>query len=65
MHQILNHSRYGEIPSLGSATKFSSFEVTAGWTAPPLIGEDTDAVLNEWLGLSNSELTQLREKKII
>ena len=65
MHQILNHSRYGEIPSLGSATKFSSFEVTAGWTAPPLLGEDTEKVLNEWLGLGNAELTQLRKKKII
>jgi succinate--hydroxymethylglutarate CoA-transferase len=48
-----------------TATKYSSFNVTAGWTAPPLLGEDTDGVLNEWLGLSNGELAQLREKKII
>jgi succinate---hydroxymethylglutarate CoA-transferase len=46
----LEHPTYGEVPSLGSAIKFSSFDVTEGWTAPPLLGQDTAAVLAEWLG---------------
>lgn len=50
MQLELRHPRYGAVPSLGSAIKFSSFDVHEGWTAPPLLGEDTDAVLAEWLG---------------
>jgi succinate--hydroxymethylglutarate CoA-transferase len=65
MQQTLHHPTYGDVPSLGSAAKYSGFEVTAGWTAPPLLGEDTDAVLREWLALNNGELAQLREAKVI
>jgi len=65
MQQTLRHPAYGDVPSLGAAAKFSGFEVTAGWTAPPLLGEDTDAVLREWLALNDGELAQLRETKVI
>lgn len=50
MQLELKHPQYGAVPSLGSAIKFSSFDVHEGWTAPPLLGEDTRAVLREWLG---------------
>jgi succinate--hydroxymethylglutarate CoA-transferase len=50
MQLELKHPQYGAVPSLGSAIKFSSFDVHEGWTAPPLLGEDTHAVLREWLG---------------
>lgn len=50
MQLELKHPQYGAVPSLGSAIKFSSFDVHQGWTAPPLLGEDTQAVLREWLG---------------
>jgi succinate--hydroxymethylglutarate CoA-transferase len=50
MQQELKHPQYGAVPSLGSAIKFSSFDVHEGWSAPPLLGQDTDAVLAEWLG---------------
>lgn len=50
MQLELKHPLYGAVPSLGSAIKFSSFDVHEGWTAPPLLGEDTRAVLREWLG---------------
>ncbi len=50
MQLELKHPQYGAVPSLGSAIKFSSFDVHEGWTAPPLLGEDTEAVLREWLG---------------
>lgn len=65
MQIVLNHPVYGEVPSLGAAAKYSSFEVTDGWTAPPLLGEDTDAVLREWLALEDNEIRMLRENKVI
>jgi succinate--hydroxymethylglutarate CoA-transferase len=65
MQQTLHHPAYGDVPSLGAAAKYSGFEVTAGWTAPPLLGADTDAVLREWLALGDGELAQLREAKVI
>ena len=65
MRQTLHHPAYGDVPSLGAAAKYSGFEVTAGWTAPPLLGEDTDAVLREWLALNDGELAQLRQTKVI
>jgi succinate--hydroxymethylglutarate CoA-transferase len=65
MQQTLHHPTYGDVPSLGAAAKYSGFEVTAGWTAPPLLGEDSDAVLREWLALNNGEIAKLREAGII
>ena len=75
MLQLLHHPVYGEVPSLGAAVKYSGFDVTAGWTAPPLLGEDTDAVLErllgldagqrEWLALGDDEIAQLRDAKAI
>jgi succinate--hydroxymethylglutarate CoA-transferase len=50
MRLSLRHPAYGEVPSLGSAIKFSSFDMHEGWTAPPVLGEHTQAVLREWLG---------------
>lgn len=65
MQQTLHHPTYGDVPSLGAAAKYSAFEVTADWTAPPLLGEDTEAVLHEWLAISASEIAQLRQAKVI
>ena len=65
MLQMLRHPVYGEVPSLGAAVKYSGFDVTAGWTAPPLLGEHTDAVLRDWLELSEDEIAQLRDAKVI
>ena len=65
MQQTLHHPTYGDVPSLGSAAKYSGFEVTAGWTAPPLVGEDTEAVLREWLALTDGDIAALREAEVI
>ncbi len=65
MQITLNHPVYGEVPSLGAAAKYSSFEVTEGWSAPPLLGEDTDAVLREWLALDDLEIGKLRDFNVI
>lgn len=65
MQRKLDHPVYGEVPSLGPAAKFSSFDVSQGWTAPPLLGEHTKTVLREWLGLSEDQIAQLREEKVV
>jgi len=45
------HPTRGPVPSIGPAVKYSGFEVTDGWTAPPALGEHTDEVLKDWLGV--------------
>lgn len=50
MQLTLNHPRYGEVPTLGPAMRYSGFEITDGWTAPPEVGEHSEAVMREWLG---------------
>jgi succinate--hydroxymethylglutarate CoA-transferase len=65
MQQRLHHTAYGEVPSLGPAVKYSGFEVTEGWTAPPVLGEHTQAVLSEWLGYGPEELAALRAHGVV
>lgn len=65
MHVRLSHPRYGEVPSLGAAAKYSAFDVHEGWTAPPLLGEDTSAVLREWLEMRDDEIDRLRVAKVV
>jgi succinate--hydroxymethylglutarate CoA-transferase len=65
MLQTLHHPVYGDVPSLGAAVKYSGFDVAEGWTAPPLLGEDTDAVLREWLALTDEAIASLRDAKVI
>jgi succinate---hydroxymethylglutarate CoA-transferase len=50
MRQAVEHPAYGRIPVVGPAVKYGSFDVAEGWRAPPLLGEDTGAVLAQWLG---------------
>jgi succinate--hydroxymethylglutarate CoA-transferase len=65
MQLTLNHPLYGEVPSLGPAVRYSSFDVAQGWTAPPLLGEHTDAVLKEWLGLTSTDIAALHDAKVV
>ena len=51
----LDHELYGQVPTIGSAIKYSGFEVTSGWTAPPLLGENSDDILRSWLGEEESD----------
>ncbi|MCF3933852.1 CoA transferase [Acuticoccus sp. M5D2P5] len=40
------------MPMIGSAMKFERFDIAEGWREPPALGQDTEAVLAEWLGRS-------------
>jgi succinate--hydroxymethylglutarate CoA-transferase len=46
----LEHPEYGPTPTIGPAIKYSGFEITDGWRAPPLLGEGAEAALADWLG---------------
>ena len=50
MLRHLDHPAYGRVPTLGPAVKYSGFDVTDDWSAPPLKGEHTEQVLHDWLG---------------
>lgn len=61
----LEHPSYGAVPVLGPAARYSEFDVTQGWTAPPLLGEHTGDILKEWLDASEADIAQWREAKAI
>jgi succinate--hydroxymethylglutarate CoA-transferase len=44
-----------EMPMIGSAMKFSTFDITANWMAPPALGQHTGEVLEDWLGIKTPE----------
>jgi succinate--hydroxymethylglutarate CoA-transferase len=50
MVQAVHHADYGDLNVIGPAVKYSNFNVTAGWTAPPVLGEHTEEVIAQWLG---------------
>jgi succinate--hydroxymethylglutarate CoA-transferase len=49
MVQKVKHDEYGELNVIGPAVKYGNFDVAAGWTAPPLLGEHTEEVTRDWL----------------
>jgi succinate--hydroxymethylglutarate CoA-transferase len=61
----VEHAKYGKLPQLGPAVKYSEFDVTESWTAPPLLGEHTESVLQEWLGLRSEDIAGLRASNAI
>lgn len=50
MVQTVNHHSYGDLNVIGPAVKYGGFDVASEWTAPPLLGEHTDAIIKQWLG---------------
>jgi crotonobetainyl-CoA:carnitine CoA-transferase CaiB-like acyl-CoA transferase len=59
MLRHLEHPRYGRVPAIGPAVKYSASDVAAGWTAPPALGEHSRAVLKEWLGIDDRRVDEL------
>ncbi|MCU4119038.1 CaiB/BaiF CoA transferase family protein [Variovorax sp. N23] len=65
MQTAVSHPSYGTLAQIGPSTKFSAFDVSEGWTAPPLLGEHSAEVLREWLDLPSSDIDVLIEHRVI
>jgi crotonobetainyl-CoA:carnitine CoA-transferase CaiB-like acyl-CoA transferase len=64
--QIINmqHAKAGSVPMQGFAVKFGESPMRLRHP-PPLLGEQSSAVLNDWLAFSEDQISQLREDGII
>jgi crotonobetainyl-CoA:carnitine CoA-transferase CaiB-like acyl-CoA transferase len=60
----LPHPTAGTLPLVASPMRFSATPVTHD-TAPPLLGQHTDAILRERLGLSDPETAALRAAGVV
>jgi crotonobetainyl-CoA:carnitine CoA-transferase CaiB-like acyl-CoA transferase len=60
----MEHSKAGIFRSLASPLKMHGTINTKN-NAPPMLGEHTDSVLKQYLGLSNIDLNDLKNKKVI
>ena len=58
------HAKAGKFKSLASPLKMHG-SPNAKKRAPPMLGEHTDLILKQYLGLSDSELSNLKNKKVI
>ena len=64
MRQTVTHPDLGEVPTVGNPIKLKLTPVTYR-TAPPLLGEQSERVLQQVAGLSSGEIQALRERGII
>jgi succinate---hydroxymethylglutarate CoA-transferase len=60
----LEHPDYGGVPTLGPAARYSGFNVTEGWTAPPLLGQHSGEILRDWLDMPEEDIARLQETRI-
>jgi succinate---hydroxymethylglutarate CoA-transferase len=65
MLKELEHPRYGRVPTIGPAVKYSGSDVAADWTAPPELGEHSRAVLGDWLGYDEARIDALLAAGVI
>lgn len=54
----------GKVRMVANPVKFSATPIV-DYKAPPTQGEHTDRILGEWLGLDETEIQALREKRVI
>ena len=59
----VDHPELGKLELVGAPWKMSDYEMPTRYA--PLLGEHNEYVLRELLGLSEAEVTQLREKDVI
>jgi crotonobetainyl-CoA:carnitine CoA-transferase CaiB-like acyl-CoA transferase len=64
MKIALDHPLSGRVSGVANPIKFSETPIEYK-KAPPMLGEDTNNVLHEILGKSDSEIQELVKKKII
>ena len=60
----IQHEKIGTFNSLGTPLKMHSTP-TSVRMPPPMLGQHTDAILKQYLQLTDDQITTLREKKII
>ena len=60
VHPVTSETRYPSLP-----INYSNFDKLFPHGLPPILGEHNDEILGGELGLSDEELTELREKQII
>jgi crotonobetainyl-CoA:carnitine CoA-transferase CaiB-like acyl-CoA transferase len=59
MFFTMDHPTEVSVPQLGFPYKFSNTPLRAS-KSPPQLGEDTEAVLCEWLTMKRAEVEELR-----
>lgn len=64
MIRTLAEGAVAPMKSVANPVRFASGDTTSN-KAPPLLGEDTDAVLSELLGLQSAQIDNLRRKGVI
>mgnify|MGYP005857028121 CR=1 FL=1 len=64
MRRVLEHERAGPLPVTANPVRMASHDTTAS-KAPPLLGENTEAVLSGLLGLSADEIATLRSEGVV
>jgi crotonobetainyl-CoA:carnitine CoA-transferase CaiB-like acyl-CoA transferase len=60
----LPHATAGQVPMVGNPIRFDGLPLNAA-TAPPTLGQQTDQLLQQQLGLSPAECLRLREQGLI
>ncbi len=63
MKTTVDHPTIGNLPMLGNPVKVEG--VPEQYDAPPLLGEDSAAVLSRLLGYTEQEIARLREQQVI
>ena len=64
IHQDLPHPTLGSVPTVASPIRYSGTPLVHD-TAPPTLGQHTDAVLADQLGLSEADIASLRDRGVI
>ncbi len=64
IRQDLPHPTQGSVPTVASPIRYSATPLVHD-TAPPTLGQHTDAVLVDSLGLGEADIASLREKGVI
>ena len=60
----MQHPKAGAVPMQGFSVRFAASPMRLRH-APPMLGQHTDEVLEEWLALKREQIEQLRQSKVV